>query len=151
MHSAPSVSYPVGRSPFAGGLLLLTWLLGVAALVLWGAPGQADGWRLAAAALLLACLGVLAARCWWHAPVGTLAWDGEGWSWSNQLGRETGEPDVCLDLQHRLLVRWNGSGRLWLWLERASGAERWDDLRRAVYSRARPKAPRQDQQPAANP
>ncbi len=31
----------------------------------------------------------------------------------------------------------------WLWLERAGRAERWEDLRRAVYSRARPQALRQ--------
>ena len=149
MHSAPSVRYPVGRSPFAGAFLLLTWLLGAVAAVLWWA--QDDGWRPATAALLLACVGAAAAWGWWHSPVGTLAWDGEGWNWSTPAGLEAGEPDPCLDLQHRLLVRWNGTRRRWLWLERASGAERWDDLRRAVYSRARPKAPRHDQQPAATP
>ena len=152
MHSAPSVSYPVGRSRFAGALLLLIWLLAASATGLWWTQLQAPGWRVGAAALLSAGAGALAAWNWWHAPKGTLAWDGETWSWLAQARLEPGEPEVSLDLQRWLLLRWS-SGHLkrWLWLERAASAERWDDLRRAVYSRARPPAPRQDQQPAASP
>ena len=147
MHSAPAVSYPVGRSRLAGALLLLIWLTALAATGLWWAQVQVAGWRWGAAVLLLACTGAFAAWHWWHAPVGTLAWDGESWNWSAKGRVEAGEPDVRLDLQHWLLLRWRGGqGGCWLWLERAPLAERWEDLRRAVYSRARPQAPHQEQQ-----
>ena len=78
MHAAPSVTYPVGRSRLAGGLLAAAWLLGAA-----------------------------------------------------------GQPDLALDLQARMLVRWTpAQGRpLWLWVERDAALSHWDALRRALYSR----------------
>lgn len=50
---------------------------------------------------------------------------------------------VALDLQGCVLLRWRaGRGAVgWLWLDRASAPARWDDLRRAVYSRAIVDAP----------
>jgi toxin CptA len=147
MHSAPSVSYPVGRSLFAAALLLLGWLAGAGATVLWAVQVQPTGWRLAAAALLLGAVGLLAAHSWWKAAAGTLAWDGDGWTWAAQ---GSGTVSVSLDLQSWLLLRWEGEGcGRWLWLERAAGAPRWADLRRAVYSRARPQALPGAQPPAA--
>ena len=149
MHSAPSVSYPAGRSRFAAALLLLAWLLGGAAVALWWLQPRTEGWRLGTAWLVLAAAGAFAAWSWWHSVPGTLAWDGETWSWSDGRREHTGLVEVSLDLQHCLLLRWRSENALrWLWLERAGGAERWDDLRRAVYSRARLEdAPR----PAAKP
>jgi hypothetical protein len=80
-----------------------------------------------------------------------LSWDGEIWSWPAVGQGSTGSLQVILDLQHWLLLRWTGGhAPRWLWLERAGRAERWEDLRRAVYSRARPQA-RQDQSAAAKP
>ena len=147
MHSAPSVTYPVGRSPFAGALLLIIWLAAAAALGVWWA--EASGWRLAAAALLWLATGVWAATRWWCSPTGTVAWDGERWNWSAGRGSDSGMLEVSLDLQRSMLVRSAGQGAPhWFWLERASRAERWDDLRRAVYSRA---APPDARRPPAKP
>ena len=39
MHGAPSVIYPVGRSPFAAAVAAGAWLLGGAALAGWWAHG----------------------------------------------------------------------------------------------------------------
>jgi toxin CptA len=152
MHGAPSVSYPVGRSRFAAGLLLLVWLLGTAAVILWAIQVRVPGWQRAASLLLVLAAGLWAAWSWWRAPRGALSWDGENWSWSAAGQEGTGSVEIGLDLQHWLLLRWNGGNpSRWLWLERARCLERWDDLRRAVYSRARPQALRQDQFPAAKP
>jgi toxin CptA len=151
MHDAPSVSYPAGRSRFAASLLLGIWLPGCAAALLWHARGQ-GGWRPGAMLAVLAAAGLFAAWHWWRAPAGTLTWDGEDWRWSVHSGAAAPGVEVALDLQRVLLLHWKaGGGSHWIWLERAARAERWDDLRRAVYSRARPKALQQAQRPAAKP
>ncbi|MBA3771767.1 MAG: hypothetical protein H0X13_04535 [Ramlibacter sp.] len=151
MHSAPSVSYPVGRSHFAAWLQLGMWLMGVAAVVLWSGQVPGSRWRLAAAALLVLA-GWCAAWKWWRAPHGVLHWDGEGWNWLAAGQSDRGMLEVSLDLQHWLLLRWRGeSASHWLWIERAKHLERWPDLRRAVYSRARPQALRPDPSAQANP
>jgi toxin CptA len=58
-----------------------------------------------------------------------------------------------LDLQRLLLLRWHGAagGVQWLWAERARHPDRWDALRRAVYSRATPDALQGAKPPAAKP
>ena len=152
MHSAPSVSYPVGRSRFAAGLLSGCWLLGVAAVGLWSFQMRAAGWQLAASLGVLLLTGLWAAWNWLRAPQGLLSWDGQSWSWSAGAQAEEGTPEVGLDLQRWLLLRWSGAAAShWLWLQRARQPERWDDLRRAVYSRAKPQALRQDASCAAKP
>ena len=152
MHSAPSVTYPVGRSRFAAALLLLLWLAAAAALGLWWAGSPAPGWRLGAAALLWLATGLWAALHWWRSPAGLVAWDGENWNWTVGQGADPGMLEVSLDLQRSILVRWAGRrASHWFWLERASRAERWDDLRRAVYSRATPGAPQHAQAPPSQP
>jgi toxin CptA len=150
MHNAPSVSYPVGRSRFSAGVLLLIWLVAAVAIARWWAQVQAPGWRVGAAALLLVCAGLWAAWNWAHSPVGSLAWNGAAWNWASRQASEEGEPEVSLDLQRWLLLRWSSDQRIrWFWVERGRGVERWDDLRRAVYSRASPRAPGQAEPPAA--
>ena len=133
MHSAPSVTYPVGRSRFAGALLLVIWLAAAATLALWIKSG-ASGWRPGAAALLWIASGAWAVGHWWRSPTGAVAWDGESWNWTARDGVGTGMLEVSLDLQRSMLVRWagEGAGAQWFWLERASRVERWEDLRRAV-------------------
>jgi toxin CptA len=140
MHNAPAVSYPVGRSSFAGRLMILAWSFAVAGLVAWQMQVQASPVALALAVAILIASGASALRSWLRSPEGTLAWDGLGWTWSIDSGAQAGTPDVALDAQRVLLLRWlGGSGKpKWLWLERASRPARWDDLRRAVYSRASP-------------
>jgi toxin CptA len=152
MHSAPSVSYPVGRSYFAAGLLLAIWLSGAACVALWSVQVRPPGMQLGASVLLVLAVGLCAAWNWWRAPQGDLSWDGENWNWPAVGQGGTGSPEVSLDLQHWLLLRWTGGhAPRWLWLERAGRTERWEDLRRAVYSRARPQALRQHQPAAAKP
>lgn len=141
MHGAPSVTYPVGRSRFAAALLLLAWLLGAASLALWSLRSWGPVWQVAAAAGLLVALGAASAWCWWCAAQGELAWSGESWTWTSGACAQAGEPQVALDVQRFLLLHWRGGkGGTWLWLERACLPGRWEDLRRAVYSRARPDA-----------
>jgi len=152
MHSAPSVTYPVGRSRFAGALLALAWLLGAAAAGLWWLQSPSPGWRLGALGFVLAAAGAFAAWGWWHGAQGTLAWDGQSWSWSGDPDGHDSVLEVGLDLQRWLLLRWkSGNASHWLWLERTGRLERWDDLRRAVYSRARLDALPDARPPAAKP
>jgi toxin CptA len=151
MHSAPSVTYPVGRSPFAGVLLLAIWLAGAAALLSWWMSGG-SGSRLGSAALLWLVSGLWAARQWWRSPTGAVAWNGESWNWAAGEAGDNGVLEVSLDLQRSMLVRWAGEGASrWFWLQRASRTERWDDLRRAVYSRAAASAPQDAKRPLTKP
>ena len=156
MHSAPSVTYPVGRSRFLGMLAAMLWLAGAVAIAFWSFRSDAVGWRHATGFFAVVACGAFAAVAWRRSPAGALGWDGAGWTWhapgdgrvaQAQAARSAappgiGELHVALDLQHHLLVRLHGTahGARWFWLERERRAERWGDLRRAVYSRARPDA-----------
>jgi hypothetical protein len=151
MHNAPSVSYPAGRSRFAAWLVLGLWVPACAAALLWYGLSP-DGVRTAAMLGALAASGLFAAWHWWRTPAGTLAWDGARWNWSVQPGVADAGVEVALDLQGVLLLRWEaGRARRWIWLERDALPERWDDIRRAVYSRARPTALQPAERPAAKP
>jgi toxin CptA len=145
MHSAPSVTYPVGRCLFAGGLLAALWLAGGAVLAGWHLQAASGPWRQLLGACVWLAAGCWAALAWWRSPRGELAWDGGQWRFD---GHEAGAPNVALDLQRRLLVRLVvGGRRLWIWAERDSAPSYWDALRRAVYSRARTAAPQGAQLP----
>jgi toxin CptA len=151
MHDAPSVSYPAGRSLFAARLLLGTWLLGCAVAMLWYREST-QALRPGLMVAVLCATGLFAAWQWWRTPEGTLAWDGTGWNWSAHPADAGAGVDVALDLQQALLLRWTGGGAArWIWLERAALPERWDDIRRAVYSRARRNALQPAERPAAKP
>jgi toxin CptA len=152
MHNAPSVSYPVGRSLLAGGLAAAVWLLGALVAVQWILQSQVSGWRLGAAGIVLAFGATAAGWTWWITPHGTLAWDGQSWVWTGASGTDIGAVEVRLDLQRCLLLHFRGPpASRWLWLERSHCAERWDDLRRAVYSRARPQTPPEAEAGVAKP
>jgi toxin CptA len=152
MHSAPSVSYPVGRSRFLGTLLLVGWLAGAAANIGWWLQAQPPSSRLMPVALVLACAGWLAWRNWSRTPEAELSWDGEHWNWAGTPDASNDGVQVGIDFQGHLLLRWGrGPHSRWLWIDRASRPERWDDLRRAVYSRATPQALAGAQPPAAKP
>jgi toxin CptA len=142
MHDAPSVTCPVGRSLCGGVILLLLWLAGGTAALLWSAQPQVAPWRLAGMWTAVAAAGLLALRSWRRSSVGVLAWDGTGWTWNEAAHAGVGgRLELSLDLQHTILVRWHDGGpRRWLWLERRRCRDRWDDVRRAVYSRAGPQA-----------
>lgn len=150
MHDAPSVSYPVGRPLFAGLLAGILGSAGAAATLLWAFEADTPGWRHALAALAVLVTGAFALLSWLRSPSGDLHWDGAGWTVSDCVG--AGSVEVALDLQQRLLVHWQGQGfSRWLWLERQRCPQRWPDLRRAVYSRARPQALPPARPPAATP
>lgn len=102
--------------------------------------------------MLLAAFSVLlagfAARITWdNLPGGQLAWDGDAWHWESP-GYQTGVGEhalsVIADFQQWLLLRLeNQAGAsLWLWVEKNAMPERWLDLRRAVYSPHKARAPR---------
>ena len=137
MHSAPSVSYPVGRSAFVAWLYAALVSVALLALLAWVVQSSI-GWRQWVALAAVLASGAFAARDWRGSPTGVLRWDGVDWSWDEGGDTAAGHPEISMDLQSRLLLRWcPESGRVrWLWLERASDVSHWDALRRAVYSRA---------------
>jgi toxin CptA len=151
MHGAPSVSHPVGRSSMGACVVGAVWLAAAAAILAWSRAG-ASGPRLLIAAALTALLGGLAAS-WWREPQGTLAWDGERWTWctsESPLGQQ-GTLSVIVDLQRLLLVRWTSpGGQHWFWLQPAASRDRWVALRRAVYSRADADAPSGAEPPSSS-
>lgn len=150
MHNAPSVSYPVGRPRVAGLLAAGLWLVGAGVTALWLQQADAPGWRQGLAATALAAIGAWTLRSWLRSPSGELQWDGAGWT--GPAGAAGGALDVALDLQQVLLVRWQApASPRWLWLERSRCPQRWLDLRRAVYSRARPQALSAARPPGATP
>ncbi|HUR87818.1 MAG TPA: hypothetical protein VMZ74_01900 [Ramlibacter sp.] len=136
MHGAPSVSYPVGRSRFALGVLASAWLAGVAGLIAWRVQVPATPLQVLVAVAAVLVPGAFALRSWLRSPRGMLSWTGDDWTFSAGA-TESGSPGAVLDAQRVMLVRWS-SGKMtrWLWLERGTQPSRWDDLRRAVYSRA---------------
>jgi hypothetical protein len=150
MHNAPSVTYPVGRPRFAGLLAAGLWLAGSALTLLWLHEAHTAHWRHAFATLALLVSGGWAFTSWWRSPQGQLSWDGA--AWSGPFGAGADGIEVTLDLQRVLLVRVRtGRTAHWLWLDRRRCPLRWLDLRRAVYSRARPPALPPARPPVATP
>lgn len=144
MHSAPSVSYPVGRSRDATRLLVVIWAAGACCAGAASYQFDSVGWRqwLLLLSVALAALAVLNMRV--RASSGTLDFDGQHWSLSGKAAFPIVETTVVLDFQSLLLLRLRGvrSAR-WRWIERRAEPSRWHDLRRAVYSRT-PSAERAD-------
>ena len=143
---ARSVQYPLRRSRILGVLLLTLLFAGAGVVAAWVSYGERDVFLSATVALglwLSAAAG--AVHFWWSQPRGVLQFDGQAWtlgptakSFSGPLALSV-PPEVLLDLQAHLWLRVVPIGHAcqWLWLERSSQPERWMDLRRAVYSRAR--------------
>lgn len=137
MHSAPSVSYPVRRSLYPGGALAAVWLAGAATTLFSWQRVSPSGMQAAVACAVWAVAGAMACRFWLAMPQGELRWDGHTWE-SPGVSTSSAEVRVHLDSQRHLLLRVHGveSTGGWLWLSATSRPERWNDLRRAVYSRA---------------
>lgn len=138
-HNAPPVVYPLGRSPFLGGLLLVLWLAGLVSVLLWWNVTRQFDWRMLLAGFSVLLAGLAARITWDNLPGGQLAWDGDVWRWespSYQTGVGEHALSVIADFQQRLLLRLeNQAGAsLWLWVEKNAMPERWLDFRRAVYS-----------------
>jgi hypothetical protein len=142
MHkAAPFVHYPFGPSRRVGLALLAVAALGFACIVAWRLHSS-DGRAWAGLALWCVCAAA-AWSLWRGMRAGQLAWDGLEWSVylddTSRDGLAAQWPQVHLDLQSALLASLRlAQGRrvIWLWLERGSRPDRWDALRRAVYSRA---------------
>lgn len=145
-HNAPPVVYPLGRSPFLGGLLLVFWLAGLFSVLLWWSVTRQHDWRMLLAGFSVLLAGLAARITWDNLPGGQLAWDGDVWRWESP-GYQTGAGEhalsVIADFQQRLLLRLENQdgARLWLWVEQNTMPERWLDLRRAVYSPHKSRAP----------
>lgn len=152
MHSAPSVSYPVGRSVFLGGGFVGTATLGVMAVL----AGLAHLSRADAATVGLVWCG-WAACCLWawrHQPQGRLSWRSGGgrssdpgepaaghWSWVSGAYREGVallRVELVYDLQGAMLLRLHNAdgARTWVWVERGGDPARWPALRRALIAHA---------------
>ena len=140
MYSAPSVSYPVGRSHFQGWLIALTGLISCATGWLWHQQLALLGWRqgLFATVLIFSCLVTL--RAWYNSPQGELRWDGQTWRWISGGTSICGVVTTHLDFQNLLLLDMHTTTgkRVWLWTERQSDMTRWYALRRAVFFRGSP-------------
>ncbi|KAB2905214.1 MAG: hypothetical protein F9K35_01995 [Burkholderiaceae bacterium] len=143
-YQAPFVRFGAGRSRrpwWAVGALAACSALALAGWATGGAskpPFQLA----AAAALWLACVTV-ALHFTARLPQGDLVWDGGLWRFEGAGTRDAaGVLRVHMDGQsHLLLSLREATGTVrWFWLERRMQPERWDDLRRAVYSRPRPDA-----------
>lgn len=140
MHSAPAVSYPVGRSRFHGGLLLLITLTGLLVGLLWLAQADLAGWRQALFAITLLVLSLVATRAWLNAPRGQLEWDGLVWRWTRDKTSVYADLRVHFDFQVFLVLSLSSPSRharIWLWPERHACVAQWDALRRAVFSQVK--------------
>jgi len=123
-------------------------LAGAGVLTGWfsmGAGPDRGGSATVAIGLWLLAAGS-ALHFWRCQTTGTIRWDGQSWAVADRREPDADfialstTPQVLMDLQSHLWVHVAPTGRrgLWLWLERSSQPERWWDLRRAVYSRAKP-------------
>lgn len=154
MHSAPSVSYPVGRSSrHAHRLLLAIGSAGACAAALTAWQLQHVGWRTAllGASVLLAGFGLRHGGTGRTQGPAVLHFDGSGWALTGtgrtpSVSLQAARAEVCLDFQSLMLVRLQqvGGARRWLWLDAGSEPAQWSDLRRAVYSRAPSTVPDSD-------
>ena len=147
MHSAPAVSFPVGRSRFQVMFLALTWLLGMASCVYWTTDVQAPGWRQVIPFAVLVVGGLCALWQLKHSPHGELKWEGRHWLLQVAPKRpmttppqaQEGDVVLHLDLQFFMLLGFQdlASRTTWLWLDRGVSQTRWLALRRAVHGRVR--------------
>jgi toxin CptA len=139
MHSAPSVSFPVGRSRSADRILRALWAAGACCAGTGGYLLDGGvGWRTTVLLGSTILTGAWAARAHSRQPTGQLQFDGQNWSLTGPQPTLAARLVSALDLQSLLLVRLvvAEGGARWLWLERRSDPQRWLALRRAVYSRA---------------
>lgn len=151
-HAPPAVRHPLKPSRALAACLCALWLQAAMLLLAWALNIQ-SGWRPAAVAFTV-CL--VAAAGMWHGwrrlGKGVVAWDGVQW-WIEAEPGQAAQP-VLLQVRadggpwlwvqaHPMVsrvpagpLRWRSSR--WLLLLCRQSPETWGDLRRAVYSPARP-------------
>jgi toxin CptA len=149
MHSAPSVTYPVGRSRGATRLLLVLWALGACCAGASCYLIDSAGWRQLLLVFSVVFSGVAAGFGMRRDGVGTLHFDGIHWSLSGvdaSRSVRAARAMAALDFQSLMLLRLSepGRARRWVWVEQRAMPERWRDVRRAVYSRPLSAAPAGD-------
>ena len=141
MHSAPSVTYPVGRSRGATRILVVLWALGACCAGASCYLIDSAGWRQLLLVLSVVFSGVAAGFGLRRDGAAVLHFDGLYWSLTGAdptRSVRAGRATVALDFQSLMLVKLAepGRARRWIWVEQRSMPERWRDMRRAVYSRA---------------
>jgi toxin CptA len=140
MHNAPSVTYPVGRSRLVARLLLVFWAAGACCACVASYQFNSMSWRQAilAVSVLAAAWGAL--HVFRQTTEERLVFDGQHWSLSGAGLLRAAQATVVFDFQALMLVRLDEPGRRtqWLWPARSNQPDWWQDLRRAVYSRAAP-------------
>lgn len=136
MHSAPSVSYPVGRSRFHVTGVVATSVAGLVAGLLWRQQAEPAAWQQILFAIVWLGSSSAAFQSWRGSPCGILQWDGLVWHWGVGASIAIGQLKVQLDLQRCLLLRlrFDSGHSTWLWLERGGDTILWDALRRAAVS-----------------
>lgn len=130
------------RCGFEARLAAGLWLVGMLIVVRagWLALGQdALDWRHAVLLASVVASGWCALIGQRRIPSATLDWDGQRWSWVDRTGHTAGVVAVRLDLQRRVLVRWQAQhGAVhWVWLEAAAAAGRWHEVRCALRAATR--------------
>ena len=138
MHQAPAVQWRVPRMQAHALVLVLVWLLGLAAHSAWwlqaGQTAVAPHvWGLV---VVLGTAGTSFAG-WAMTGSGRLDWSGDTWTW-NADGRApvTGNLVTALDFQRLIVLRFDTAavGARWLWVGHAGGGAPWRAFRRAVFS-----------------
>ena len=138
MYNAPAVTYPVGRSPFQVGLILVVVLAGAAAQGAWWCLSAKHGVVHGLGWLLWLVLGAWAVWRGVHLQQAQLAWDGRDWRLQAGALSPRVTPQVILDVQHSLLLRLRSEAGLplWVWPVQRTQPERWLALRRALFQPA---------------
>jgi toxin CptA len=149
MHSAPSVTYPVGRSRGATRILVVLWALGACCAGASCYLIDSVGWRQLLLVLSVVFSGVAAGFGLRRDGAGVLHFDGLHWSLGGADASRSvhaARALVALDFQSLMLLRLSepGRARRWVWVEQRAMPERWRDVRRAVYSRPPSAAPAGD-------
>lgn len=143
MRSAPSVTYPVGRSSFLAVILLGCASLSLLVLMLWcWLPVAQDRWGAVAVGMSVSWL-LWASWAYWFwrtSPVGSLEWRAnEGasgaWFWHGSNDATAllldGGPDIALDLQRMMIIRFSS---MWLCLQSGDNQTLWWSVRRALVA-----------------
>lgn len=146
---APAVRYPLTASRDVVLALGMVSAAGLGCVLAWLAQQPTSLARTGVGMALWFACSALVYRAWrGHraAAGGTLAWDGGQW-W--RVAPVDGEvavavPEICMDLQSRLLVTVRGQrgGTEWLWLSRRAEPGRWIALRRALVATVATRADR---------
>lgn len=137
MHSAPSVSFPLGRSRFGLAIVLLLIMSGAAAQTAWMLQSQSLGFVHMLGCLIWSIGATLALRYWVNTQSGELAWTGANWIWTAQHASGEVSAKLVFDFQSILLLRliFPEGASYWFWVQQNAAPARWLDLRRALVNR----------------